>query len=100
MSCLFIGPDNQLPDRVWLSQLFNAEKLTEQDRIGLLAGIPMDASANAGKTICACFGVGEKTIKKAIARQNLSSVEAIGESLNAGTNCGSCIPELQKILES
>jgi len=98
ISCLFIGPDCQLPDRSWLSQLFNTDSLTQQDRMSLLAGVPMNANAGGGKTICACFAVGESTIRKAISNEQLSTVEAIGDHLNAGTNCGSCIPELQKIL--
>ena len=27
-----------------------------------------------------------------------SAEEAIGEALNAGTNCGSCVPELKRIV--
>ncbi|WP_020409361.1 nitrate reductase [Hahella ganghwensis] len=98
-SCLFISPTNQLPERSWLASLFEADHLTDQDRLGLLAGIPMNSAANTGKTVCACFGVGEKTIRTTIEEKQLSSVEAIGQCLNAGTNCGSCIPELQALLE-
>ncbi len=100
LSCLFIAKDYQLPDRSWLSSMFMAEGLTDRDRIGLLAGIPMNQSANAGKTICACFGVGANTIQSAIQKEKLTSVEAIGACLSAGTNCGSCIPELQKMLDT
>ena len=98
IACIFIGPDCNLPDRSWLSRLFNAEDLSRQDRISLLAGHPANPSANAGETICACFGVGANTIRNAITEDKLTSVEAIGDQLNAGTNCGSCIPELEKFL--
>ena len=99
-SCLFIGPTPDLPDRAWLAGLFSAPTLTTGDRLSLLAGKPAGASLNCGKTICACFGVGENTIRTAIREKHLDSVEAIGQHLRAGTNCGSCIPELHKILDS
>ncbi|MCK5647975.1 MAG: (2Fe-2S)-binding protein, partial [Gammaproteobacteria bacterium] len=51
-----------------------------------------------GKIICACFNVGEKTINEAVKKHGLNSVEAIGEHLKAGTNCGSCKPELAELL--
>jgi len=44
--------------------------------------------------------VGEKTIRRAIATRSLDSVAAIGQCLKAGTNCGSCQPELKQILAS
>jgi len=42
--------------------------------------------------VCACFSVGLKTLRSA--ERRLTSVEAIGQALKAGTNCGPCIPEL------
>jgi len=50
-------------------------------------------------TICSCFNVGINTIRDAIARGNLTDVDAIGAALQAGTNCGSCRPELRSLLE-
>jgi assimilatory nitrate reductase catalytic subunit len=51
-----------------------------------------------GRTICACFGVGLQTLHRTIASKQLTSVAEIGAVLRAGTNCGSCIPELNAIL--
>ena len=48
--------------------------------------------------VCACFGVGETTIKDAIRKGEAKSVDDIGRCLKAGTNCGSCIPELKQLL--
>ena len=42
--------------------------------------------------------VGLNTILSAIEEQNLLSVDALGVALQAGTNCGSCKPELTDIL--
>jgi assimilatory nitrate reductase catalytic subunit len=52
---------------------------------------------DTGRSVCACFGVGENALKQAIA-DGADSVEALGRCLKAGTNCGSCIPELKEFL--
>ena len=54
--------------------------------------------ANTGRTVCACFSVGEKTIMNAIQEQKLDSVEAVGTCLKAGTGCGSCVPEIRRLV--
>lgn len=98
-SCVFIGPDHVLPNRDWLMALFDKEMLTEQDKAFLLSGRPGDTSEDAGATICSCFGVGRNTLTKAIQEQGVDTVEGLGDMLQAGTNCGSCIPELKGLLQ-
>ena len=51
-----------------------------------------------GPTLCSCFGVGVNTILTAIETDGLMSVEAVGAALSAGTNCGSCRPEIAALL--
>jgi assimilatory nitrate reductase catalytic subunit len=48
--------------------------------------------------VCACFSVGLATIRAAIETGAAANVEGIGEALRAGTNCGSCLPELKRIV--
>ena len=98
MAVLFLGSDPKLPDRRWLGELFAAEALSPLQRRTLLAGRPAQAGPDPGPTVCACFGVGRNTICRAIASQGLQTPEAIGSALRAGTNCGSCVPELRKLL--
>ncbi len=64
----------------------------------LLAGRPGVAQEDRGAIVCACFDVGINTIVGAIARGEATSVEAIGAVLEAGSNCGSCRPELKSLL--
>lgn len=64
----------------------------------LLAGRPGAAQEDRGAIVCACFDVGVKTITAAIARGAVTSVETIGAVLKAGSNCGSCRPELKTLL--
>ena len=54
--------------------------------------------ADAGATICSCFGVGRNTICAAIRRQDIKTVAEITACVKAGGNCGSCVPELKKLL--
>ena len=95
----FIAPDQRLPEREWLASLFSQTVIDPADLAGLLtARPPKGAAANTGRTVCACFSTGEKTIANAIREQGLDSVKAVGACLNAGTGCGSCVPEVRRLL--
>lgn len=98
-SCIFIAPEKALPERDWLASLFTQETLDAKDRASLLTGKPAHPSQDAGRIVCACHGVGINTIKRAIMENDATTVEKIGVCVKAGTNCGSCIPELKKILQ-
>ncbi|RDH83891.1 MAG: nitrate reductase [endosymbiont of Galathealinum brachiosum] len=97
-SCIFISPDQHLPNRDWLMALFDKQSLNDKEKAFLLSGRPGEAGDDAGASVCACFGVGRNTILKAIKEDKLDSIDAIGKALQAGTNCGSCIPELTALL--
>jgi assimilatory nitrate reductase catalytic subunit len=99
-ACLFIAAKaSALPSRDALAALLGT-RLEPDARAFVLAGAPGGAALHnaAGKTICACFGVGLNTLHGTIAQRRLTSVAEIGAILRAGTNCGSCIPELKAIL--
>jgi assimilatory nitrate reductase catalytic subunit len=53
-----------------------------------------------GPVICACFAVRRSSIDALIAEQPYCDVTMIGEKLQAGTNCGSCQPELRKLIKA
>jgi assimilatory nitrate reductase catalytic subunit len=97
---LFLAPTPAaLPARDTLSYLMGSE-IEPESRVGLLSS-NRDATsgeAAAGRAVCACFAVGLQTVHRAIVEQRLTSVAEIGAALRAGTNCGSCIPELSAIL--
>jgi assimilatory nitrate reductase catalytic subunit len=99
-ACLFIaGKRTSLPSRDVLAALLGT-RIEPDMRTALLAGGAAGPAAPdaAGRTICACFGVGLHTLHRAIASRRLTSIAEIGAALRAGTNCGSCIPELKAIL--
>ncbi len=99
-SVIFISSKQVKADSAWLTSLFEKEALDQNERMSLLSGKPPIGAKSTGKTICACFNVGETTITDAIRSQGLKDVAAIGKCLNAGTNCGSCIPELQQLVDA
>jgi assimilatory nitrate reductase catalytic subunit len=96
-TCLFVGPARDASDWNVVKALFAAEALSIEQRRMLLSGKSADGVADAGPIVCACFGVGRSTICDAIAA-GAGSAAAIGAQLKAGTNCGSCIPELKRLI--
>ena len=67
--------------------------------MSLLAGNPPEDRPDGGRVVCSCFGVGINTLTQAIREQGLVTAESIGRTLQAGTNCGSCIPELKALIK-
>ena len=96
--CLFVGPTSRRPQWNVAKALLAAEILEERQRRILLSGQSADGIADAGPVICACFGVGLSTIRNALASGKANDVSSLGTALRAGTNCGSCLPELKKIV--
>ncbi|MEQ6203963.1 molybdopterin-dependent oxidoreductase [Sulfitobacter sp. HNIBRBA2951] len=66
----------------------------------MLSGRAPVGRPDPGPVLCACFKVGVNTILQAVEAQGLTSVEQIGDALQAGTNCGSCRPELKALLHT
>ena len=95
---LFIGPAETAPQWDAVKALFEVETLAEEARRVLLSGRSADGLMSAGPIVCACFSVGHATIRAAIEVGTATNVEDIGKALRADTNCGSCLPELKRIL--
>ena len=96
--CIFLSSSAALPPRNWLAGLFDQAQLDDLDRTGLLLGQPAKPAVDTGRTICSCYGVGSNTICDAIRERNLDSVAQVTACLKAGGNCGSCVPEIKKLL--
>jgi assimilatory nitrate reductase catalytic subunit len=101
-ACFFLAREpGGLPSRDDFAAMLGT-RVTPEARTGLLAGRAGSGVAlgDAGRMVCACFAVGLRTLHRAIADRRLSSVAEIGAALRAGTNCGSCIPELTAVLRT
>jgi assimilatory nitrate reductase catalytic subunit len=94
-AALYVTRSGRLPDREWLIEQLGA---SEANSVDLLAGRPAGGAADRGPIVCACFDVGLKTIVEAIGTRRLVSVEAVGQALSAGTNCGSCRPAIRRLI--
>ncbi len=97
-------------DGIITALLFAAPKPVVLSRIAAIACIGTDTpplvalagrspanQPDPGATVCACFNVGRNTLLAAAAK-GARSVAALGEATCAGTNCGSCKPELAALL--
>ena len=94
---LFVTMGASLPPRDWLISLFAQETLLTEDRVNLLAGRSLSAPPDTGPTVCSCHFVGAKTVAEAIAAGAVTA-DAVGEVTHAGTRCGSCRPELIRMI--
>lgn len=107
---MFIEPArNNLPNTTWLNNCFakNIAELAQDLNVSevmlkqwILVGRPAEGDFDVGRIVCSCFTVGEKTIQKTIAEFKCKTPAEIGKLLKAGTNCGSCVPELQAIIDA
>ncbi|MCE1236653.1 MAG: molybdopterin-dependent oxidoreductase [Hyphomicrobiales bacterium] len=94
---LFVAPEPVEVARDWLCGRFAEANLSAHDAFALLAGRPSGAVADPGRRVCSCYGVGVNQIRDAIVG-GCHTVAAVGEKTKAGTNCGSCRPEIAQIL--
>ena len=92
IAALFVAPTPVAVARDHLTGLLGGDPAL------VLSGRPGADQPDPGPVICACLNVGVNTILTAIESGRALSVEAIGEALGAGTNCGSCRPEIAAIL--
>ena len=97
-ACLFLARDPAaLPAEAAVIPMLGAP-VPDAARSKILSGRMYDATAADGPRVCACFAVTRNAIRHAVVTKRLESVRQIGALLRAGTNCGSCIPELEEIL--
>ena len=92
---------------VWLKALLQDE--LPADAYGRLLLMPGAKAPVAVKTkskqVCTCFNVSEETIQAQLAKSASSDgsddqrLNGLQIQLKCGTNCGSCIPELRKIIQ-
>jgi assimilatory nitrate reductase catalytic subunit len=83
--------------RSWACAQIDREYAEPADRYRVLAGRAGGDMPDKGAIVCSCFSVGANEIAAAVERGCLS-VAAVGITLSAGTNCGSCRAEIQQII--
>ncbi len=96
---LFLGAEPVRVSRDWAVDQLQADFTELHSRLAIIAGRPAAGGADRGATVCSCFSVGVNQIIAAIAG-GCTSVEAVGQATQAGTNCGSCRAEIRKIMDA
>jgi assimilatory nitrate reductase catalytic subunit len=96
-AALFVGPERDMVALDGLVEAFARPRLDAEQCKAALAGRPACGGAPKGRLICSCFGVRHEAILAAV-RGGATHVDAVGELLKAGTNCGSCKPEIRRVI--
>ena len=96
-AALFLTRSGSLPPREWILAQLGPKQ--QPQGAELLAGGAATPAPDAGPVVCVCFDIGTYSITRAIRYQALTSVEAVGKAVSAGTNCGSCRPTIAKLIE-
>jgi assimilatory nitrate reductase catalytic subunit len=97
---LLVAGPGLVPAYDWLLSLLASRRpLTKDDRLALLSGRSPAATPVVGRIVCACFNVGINQLAAAVAA-GWASLDQIGAKLSAGTNCGSCRPEIRSIIDA
>lgn len=97
VAVLYITISGRLPPRDWLAELFAQPELSQDARSALLFGRPPGAPVDKGPLVCACLKVGARAVQAAIIA-GAGSPDAVGAATGAGTNCGSCRPEIARMI--
>ncbi len=91
--------------QAWISTLLQDEQPAQAYARALMApgARPPTAVQSRGKTVCTCFNVTDLAITDHLAQcvgaanQRLESLQS---ALKCGTNCGSCVPQLQRMVKA
>ncbi len=95
-ACLFVGPGRQESAWTYLRGRLG-QSLDESETRGLLLAGRASDGASLGPLVCACHGVAKGVIESAI-MTGACDAAAVGSATKAGTNCGSCLPEIRRML--
>lgn len=84
--------------RDWLKALWEEGRADAELRRWLLAPLstPPGGGDAKGRTVCSCMNVGEAAIRAGIERG--LDLDGLKQELKCGTSCGSCVPEIKRLL--
>jgi len=101
IEALLLGGDTSA--EAWVKAVLQDEQPAQAyGRLLLLPGAkPPVAVASRGKQVCTCFDVTAPEIETTLSRLEGDSDERLARlqsTLKCGTNCGSCVPELKRMI--
>lgn len=120
-----IASSSALTEMIKGKTVEEAEKITNKDIVEYLGGLPeqkmhcsvmgrealdkaladwrgveyVEHEDHDGEIVCQCFGVTDKLIRKVIQENKLKTIEDVTNYTKAGGGCGTCIPDIEDILE-
>lgn len=97
---VFVEPGTGPLEVTHLDSWFGSEKPANMQRWMSVSPRALTPGAEQGPAVCACFAVGAKAITEAIKSGKATTAKDIGDMLGAGTNCGSCLPEINQLIEA
>lgn len=82
----------------WLRELMIERAPADTVRRWLLAPLaaPPVANSKRGRIVCNCMNVSESEIRAALAQG--ADFSGLQQTLKCGTSCGSCVPEIKRLL--
>lgn len=93
---LILGESHDEAARDRFAPFMAVDRLSVDERNVLLNG---GNAADRGGEICACFGVSCASVEAAIV-EGVATLDQVGAVTRAGTNCGSCRPEIRGLLRA
>lgn len=83
----------------WLKQVMQEGQFTDELRRWALAPLsaPPTGQKSRGKIVCNCFDVSENEIIETC--EMGADLQTLQAKLKCGTNCGSCVPELKRLVQ-
>ncbi|WP_425509193.1 nitrate reductase [Vibrio ziniensis] len=83
-----------------LEQDYNAITSLIGQPLSLNSIISIAGEKAQSQLVCSCFRVTDKQIQNAIEQDGCVTLNQLQSKLKCGSNCGSCVPEVNKILKS
>jgi assimilatory nitrate reductase catalytic subunit len=101
IEALLLGGD--ISAETWIKPLLQAQQSAQPyGRLLLLPGArPPAALASPGRQVCTCFDVGLTDIERVLPQctgDEAARLAQLQGALRCGTNCGSCLPELRRLV--
>ncbi|HXG77718.1 MAG TPA: molybdopterin-dependent oxidoreductase [Methyloceanibacter sp.] len=97
LGALFLAPEPVAVSRAWACEQLLAKHDDHRARMAVIAGRPGAGRIDRGALVCSCVGIGANQIAAAVAR-GCRTLEAVIQATGAGSNCGSCRPEIRRLI--